>query len=129
MTLLDRLSDLLAVRLDEVECVLRTDASRARSTVRMQRRGFLGAAAALAAAPFVPQVFVETPASPVLGVLDYYNQELTGVSFVLNKGQQVLTIRERVHQPFWDTLVALSTLSPEIQATLDELAAHSLFAR
>jgi hypothetical protein len=56
------LGELFGVKSDEVEAVLRHDDDRARATLRMQRRGFLGAAVALAAAPFVPKAFIEVPA-------------------------------------------------------------------
>jgi hypothetical protein len=80
--LLALLGSLLGVRADEAEAVLRHDDRRAQSTVRMQRRSFLGAAAAMAAAPFVPKVFVGPISIPYSGIY---------------------TIRERVHQPFgWD---------------------------
>jgi len=57
--LLQRLADALRVPVDEVEAVLREDESRARETVRMQRRGFLGALGALAAASIVPKGWIE----------------------------------------------------------------------
>lgn len=65
--ILGYLGNLLRVRDDEVEAVLRHDERRARETVRMQRRGFLTAAAAVAAAPIVPQTWLNAPATISVG--------------------------------------------------------------
>jgi hypothetical protein len=104
--LLARLGSLLGVSADETEAVLRHDEQRARSTLRMQRRGFLGAAAAMAAAPFVPRAFVEVPAFGIEigpGQVFYY----------------IHTIRERVHQPFWDSPFWDPTIDASIHALYD----------
>lgn len=58
--ILRRLSELLRVPADEVEAVLRHDDKRARETVN--RRRFMGAAAAMASAPFVPGTWVSVSA-------------------------------------------------------------------
>ena len=54
-TILTKLAQLLRVAPSDVEDVLRNDERRARDTVN--RRRFMGAAAALASAPFVPKVW------------------------------------------------------------------------
>jgi hypothetical protein len=54
--MLQRLAKLLRVPADEAEAVLRHDDKRARETV--SRRRFMGAAAAIASAPFVPGTWV-----------------------------------------------------------------------
>jgi hypothetical protein len=71
----------------------------------MQRRSFLGAAAAMAAAPFVPKAFVEMPE---------YGIEI-GPGQILR-----YTIRERVHQPFgWDSLFFAGQIAASIHALYD----------
>ena len=54
-TILTKLAQLLRVAPGDVEDVLRNDEARARDTVN--RRRFMGAAAALASAPFVPKAW------------------------------------------------------------------------
>lgn len=63
MSLLTKLGKLLRVPADEVEAVLRHDERRARETVN--RRRFMGAAAALASAPFVPNVWIDLGPKPM----------------------------------------------------------------
>lgn len=63
MNLLTKLGKLLRVSPGEVEAVLRHDEQRARETV--SRRRFMGAAAALASAPFVPGTWVQFDRPPM----------------------------------------------------------------
>lgn len=71
-----KLAEALRVREDEVEAVLRHDARRARATVRLQRRGFLGALAAVAAAPLVPTAFVQMPTATAPYIVELDGDEL-----------------------------------------------------